>query len=119
MNEKLTSRAAKATKRYLELRGFEILEEGWGHGTDAADFIAIDGESGDLVIVFAEASRNVGESFPDTEADRKAFERLAAAYLAETEYVDVAVRLDIVSLLVVGEDRAMIRHYTNAAMQVG
>ena len=119
MNEKMTSRAAKATKRYLELRGFEILEEGWSHGADTADFIAIDGESGDLVILFAEASRNAGEGFPDTEADRKAFERLAAAYLAETEYIDVAVRLDIVSLLVVGDDRALIRHCSNAAMQVG
>lgn len=45
MNEKMTSRANAATKRYLELRGFEILEEGWSHGTDTADFIAIDGET--------------------------------------------------------------------------
>ena len=119
MNEKMTSRANAATRRYLELRGFEILEQGWSHGTDTADFIAIDGESGDLVIVFAEVSRSAGEGFPDTEADRKAFERLAAAYLAETEYIDVTVRLDVVSLLVVGDDRALIRHCSNAAMQVG
>lgn len=70
-------------------------------------------------LLLTEASRNAGAGFPDTEADRKAFERLAAAYLAETEYVDVAVRLDIVSLLVVGDDRALIRHCSNAAMQVG
>lgn len=119
MNEKMTNRANAATKRYLELRGFDILEEAWCHGNDTADFIAIDGESGDLVIVFADASRNVGEGFPDTEADRKAFERLAVAYLAETEYIDLAVRLDIVSLLVVGDSRALIRHCSNAAMQVG
>ena len=119
MNEKMTSKAIAATRRYLELRGFEILEEGWHHGADTADFIAIDDKSGDLVIVFANASRNAGAGFPDTEADRKAFERLAAAYLAETEYIDLAVRLDVVSLLVVSDDRAMIRHYTNALMQVG
>ena len=119
MFEKMTDRAMAATRRYLELRGFDILDEDWSHGNDTADFIAIDGENGDLVVVFAEASRNAGTGFPDAETDRKAFERLAVAYLAETEYVDVVVRLDVVSLLVIGEDRAMIRHYTNAAMRVG
>ena len=93
------------------------MEQNWSHGNDTASFIAIDGS--DLVIVFAEASRNAGAGFPDTEADRKAFERLAAAYLAESEYIDLGVRLDVVSLLVIDDDRALVKHFTNAAMRVG
>ena len=38
MNETKT-RAMKAIGRYLELKGSEILEEGWAHGDDRANVI--------------------------------------------------------------------------------
>lgn len=113
MKKKMKKRAMAAIGRFLELKGCEILEEGWSHGDDTVDFIIEDGC--ELAFVFGHASKNFGEGIPDRMADRKAFERLAAAYLAEhPDHVDCAVRADIVSLLVLSENRAMVRHYINA-----
>ena len=113
MNESITTKARKAMRRYLELRGFEVLEDGWAHGKDAADFIAIDGENGDLVFVSTEARANGNGEFPGFEPDREAFERLAAAYLTDADVTDRAVRLDVLSMLVLSESRGLIRHHVN------
>ena len=113
MKKKTKKRATAAIARYLELKGCEILEEGWSHGGDTADFIVLDGF--EIAFVFGFASENIGEGIPDRAIDRKTFERLAAAYLAEhPDHVDCAVRADIVSLLVLSDNRAMIRHHVNA-----
>ena len=47
--EAIDTRAKKGIRVYLKRRGFEILEEGWAHGGDVADFIACDED--DLVFV--------------------------------------------------------------------
>lgn len=113
MKKKTKKRALAAIGRYLELKGCEVLEEGWSHGDDTADYIVLDGY--EIAFVFGHASKNLGEGIPYTPVDRKAFERLAAAYLAEhPDHVDCAVRADVVSLLVLSDNRAMIRHHVNA-----
>ena len=43
MNE-TTKKAMKAIGRYLELRGCEVLEDGWAHGEDKADYITYSNE---------------------------------------------------------------------------
>ena len=117
MNE-TTNRAMKAIGRYMELKGCEVLEEGWAHGDDKADYIIEDG--GELAFVFGHVHGNVGAGIPDERIDRKAFERLAAAYLAEhPEFADCAVRADSVAVLVLSENRAMIRHCVNALSACG
>jgi len=116
-----TTQARQAIRRYIELRGFEVIEDSWAYGQDAIDYIARDGENGDLVFVATETHHNVGGGIPKSVADRKAFERLAAAYLASanTDIDECAVRLDVVSLLVLNESRGIIRHYRNAVSEAG
>ena len=117
MNETKT-RAMKAIGRYLELRGCEVLEEGWAHGEDMADYIAEDG--GEVAFVFGRVHENAGAGIPDGLIDRKAFERLAAAYLAEhPELADCGVRADTVDVLVLSGSRAMVRHCVNAITACG
>ena len=118
--ERLTrkTRAMKAIGRYLELKGAEILEEGWAHGEDMADYIAEDGGEG--AFVFGRVHENAGAGIPDGRLDRKAFERLAAAYLAEhPELADCGVRADTVDVLVLSGSRAMVRHHVNALSACG
>ena len=56
-----------------------------------------------------------GPDMPDERPDRGRFERLAAAYLAEhPDGGDCQVRYDVVSILVVNGDRALLRHHRNA-----
>ena len=45
---------------------------------------------------------------------RKRYERIAACFLADYDVVDVPVRFDIIGIVAVAEDRAMIRHHINA-----
>ena len=115
---KAKKRARKAIGRYLQLKGYEILEEGWCHGSDKVDYIIDD--CGCVAFVFGCVRDNLGKGIPEEPIDRKRFERIAAAYLAEhPEHVDCEVRADAVSLLVISTDRAMIRHYVNALGAVG
>lgn len=111
--KKTRKRAMEAVGRYLELRGCEVLEEGWAHGSDKVDYIVDD--EGAVAFVFGRVSANRGEGIPDEAVDRKAFERLAAAYFAEHPELAVCeVRADMVALLVLADDRAIIRHHVNA-----
>ena len=111
--EAIDAKAMKGIKSYLERRGFEILEERWAHGSDAIDFIA--SEEDNLVFIGCQLRRNSGEGFPEEALDRGSLERLAAAYLAEhLDSGDCTVRFDVVSMLVLGNDRALLRHHRNA-----
>ena len=100
--ETIDTRVMRGIRVYLERRGFEILEEGWAHGGDVVDFIARDEE--DLVFVSCQVVQ-----------DRTALEQLAIACLAERlEFEDILVRFDVVSMLTVGESRALLRQHLNA-----
>lgn len=111
--EDIDTKAKKGIRVYLERRGFEIPEEDWARGGDVADFIARDED--DLLFVHCQITQNGGEGFPEEDADRAALERLAAAYLAEhLDSEDIRIRFDVVSMLIVGESRALFRHHLNA-----
>lgn len=116
--EATIQRAKQGVRRYLELKGYEILEDGWCHGRDSVDFIATD-EDDALVFIDCEVSENAGEGIPEEAPDRKAFERIAAAYLVEADLSNTEVRYDIVGVLILGESRALIRHHINAITPLG
>ena len=110
---KTKKRAMKAIGRYLELKGCEVLEEGWCHGKDKVDYIVDD--CGCVAFVFGHAEENLGRGIPTKPIDRKKFERIAAAYLIEhPEHADCGVRADEASILILSDSRAMIRHHVNA-----
>lgn len=75
--EATIQKAKQGVRHYLELKGYEILEEGWCHGKDSMDFIAEDGD-GALAFIDCEVNSNAGEGIPERAPDRKAFERIAA-----------------------------------------
>jgi putative endonuclease len=111
----LIDRAVSASARYLELKGYEVVEQNWSpDGSDeSVPLIAYE----DDVLVFIDATVRSGfEGFvPESETDRGAMEILAARYLAQTDdEPDFEVRFDIISMMVVGENRAMIKHRINA-----
>ena len=89
----------------------EVLEESWAHGSDGIGFIAMD--EGELVFVDT-AIKCGGYDMPREEPDQERFERIAAAYLAEAEVEGLtSIRYDIVSLLAVGSEKALLRHHHN------
>lgn len=114
-NKSLGAKGEEAAARFLEHRGYEILERNWKCDAGEVDIIAKDDDW--LVFVEVKTRRNTDQGFPNeavTERKRERFEKIAIAYLAERDYVDLPVRFDIVSLVVIGKDKAMIRHHINA-----
>ena len=101
--------------RYCELKGYEVVEQNWSpEGSDESiPLIAYE----DDVLVFIDVTVRSGfEGFvPESETDREAMEVLAARYLAQADLdANIEVRFDIISMMVVREDRAMLKHHINA-----
>lgn len=111
--DEMVSRAREATVKFLERRGYEILDrEPEGIGAVAKD-------DGTIVFVEVRVRDGAERGFDDGPLDRKGFEIAAASWLAGHGEVgiDMPVRLDVVSLLVFGPDRALLRHHINAASE--
>lgn len=113
-------RATKAAMRYLELRGYEVVGQAYSPGGRVTvDIVAREEGTGDLHFVMV-CKVTHGQQ-PFAEADRwgfrSDFEAIAACWLEDhPEDVDVAVVPDCVSLLIIGEDRALLRHYVNVPL---
>ena len=111
----LIDRAVSASARYLELRGYEVLEQNWSPEGSEESIPLIAYEDDTLVFIDVTV-RNGFEGFvPESETDREAMEVLAARYLAQADLdANIEVRFDIISMMVVREDRAMLKHHINA-----
>lgn len=110
----LMRRAKEACSHFLTKRGYKVLERDWKCKAGTSNIIACDDCSG--AIVFAEVKANLDKLPPATITPkrRERLEAIALSYLAEHDVSDVAVRFDILSLVAVGKDRALIRHHVNA-----
>ena len=111
--DELTARAKEATVRFLERKNYAILDR------NPEGFAAV-AKDADAVVFVEVRVRDSGErGFDDRPLDRRGFELAAAAWLAEHGEIgaDLPVRLDIVSLLILGSDRALLRHHINAASE--
>ena len=112
--ETINDKVMPAISTFLTRRGYDILEQNWTHGKDSIDFIARD-EDGELVFVAAKVASE-GNAFPV----RKSLERVAAAYLAASSDIpEGSIRFDVISLLVLGPSKALIRHHINAIGDAG
>ena len=114
-NSSLAARSVHAAARYLELMEYEVLERGWKCPAGEVDIIARDGDA--VVFVDVKARTSLTKGLPSgvvSEEERSRFEKIAGFFLRDYEFVDVPVRFDVIALLVVCDDRALVRHYRNA-----
>ncbi len=114
-NKELGRKGEDAAVRFLERRGYDIVERNWTCFAGEADIIARDGEA----VVFVEVKTRTGASngLPAeavTKNKRERYEKIACAFLADYDVVDVPVRFDVVSISLIDTDRAMVRHHIDA-----
>mgnify|MGYP001740701574 FL=1 len=111
MRKSIDERSHEAISANLKHRGIEALEKNWAHGSDGIDFIVM----GDEELVFVDtATKCGGFDMPREEPDQERFQRIATAYLAESKVEGLAsIRHDIVSLLVTGSEKVLLRHHKN------
>lgn len=104
-----------AAVAFLERIGMEIAERNWSCKHGEVDAIARDGEV--LVFIEVKTRNGVERGTPEdavTPAKQKRYAKIAKAYLATLEDADVEVRFDVVTILVLSEDRALLRHHRAA-----
>lgn len=111
----LDTKGKQAAARFLERQGYDVIERDWECKSGTMDLIVSDEDT--LVFVEVKTRSNKDHGLPEeaiSKDKRAACEKIAIAYLATADVRDVAVRFDVVSILVVGEDRAFLRHHINA-----
>ncbi len=105
--ESIEKRAIEAAIRYLDRKGYDILDDGRGGGIVAKD--------GNGIAFVSVTARAAGEAFAEPESTRAEREAAAARWLANhAELVDISFRFDDIALVPVSGDRAMIRHHVNS-----
>lgn len=98
------SAAIEAAARYLSRKGFEIIARRFD---EAADIVAEDDET----VVFVKVAASHGWFDEKPKAHREKFERAMLRFFERHhDYADRRIRFDIVSIMAVTEDRAVIRH---------
>lgn len=114
-NKALGARGEEAAERFLRRHGYEILERNWMCFAGEADIIAVD----EHALVFAEVKtrRGISHGFPGeavNQAKRERYERIALAYVQQHCVGEVTVRFDVISIVVIAPDRALVRHHLGA-----
>jgi len=114
-SKRLGERGEDAAAAYLERIGMTVVERNWRCAAGEIDIVALDGE----VLVFCEVKtrKGVSKGTPEesvTPTKQRRYRRLADAYIQASALQDVAVRFDVITLLVLAEDRALLRHHRSA-----
>lgn len=114
-DQSLGRRGEDAAAAYLERIGYTIVERNWQTKAGEIDLVALDGPT--VVMCEVKTRRSIRKGTPEdavTPTKQRRICRLADAYLQHAGLTDVPVRFDVVTLLVLAEDRALLRHHRAA-----
>lgn len=118
--KKLGERGEDAAAAYLERAGLEVVERNWRCPVGEVDIVALEDET--LVLCEVKTRKTVSKGTPEdavTPAKQRKYRKLAAAYLQSTGIGDVCVRFDVITILVIAPDRALLRHHRAAFVPEG
>lgn len=114
-NRDLGKRGEDAAARFLERKGFMIMERNWTCPFGEADIIAMGTDSVHFVEVKTRSGIEKGlPSDAVTAEKRNKYEKIALCYLQDHCESDIQVCFDIISILVTGNNRAILRFHENA-----
>jgi len=113
--KQLGERGEAAAAAFLERNGMTVVERNWRCSAGEIDIVALDDKT--IVLVEVKTRRTARKGSPEeavTPAKQRRYSKLGAAYLQSAGVTDVQLRFDVVTLLVVAEDRALLRHHRAA-----
>jgi putative endonuclease len=111
----LGRRGEDAAAAYLVRAGMDVADMNWRSRAGEVDIVAWDGAT--LVMVEVKTRRSVRMGTPEEAVSltkQKRLIRLAREYVAACERRPEMVRFDVVSILVLAPDRAVLRHHRSA-----
>lgn len=110
----LHERAVEAAIRFVERKGYEVLDRNWSCESVAGrlDLVAMDEDA--IVFIDVTAANREEGGFSEGNLTREQFELLAATWLeGYTPEGDVPVRFDGIDMIVDNAGRALLRHHIN------
>jgi putative endonuclease len=118
VNQELRARVKDAAAGYLERIGVAVSERDYSCPSGRVDIIGWDGNVLVLVDVKTRDCRSVGATDETVSAvRRRRLAGVAAAYAQGAGIVPASVRYDVISIKVLGENRALLRHWRDAAAE--
>lgn len=104
-------------EKFLERRGYEILETGWTCDAGTVDVVALAPE-GELVFAVAELGDDWASGFPAErlgEESRTRMEMASASWIATHDAPEGRVRFDVLTAIVLNAagGRVYVRHHIN------
>ena len=99
-HHQLGKRGEQLARKFLEEKGFKILETNWRHGKDEVDLIAKDGDELVMVEVKTRSTHFFGDPSEAVGAAKENFMIRAAESYLETHKIDIDTRFDIVSIVI-------------------
>lgn len=114
-NRELARKGEACAARYLEMKGYEIVARNWTCPVGEVDIIVRSDDA--IVFVEVKTRSNADKGFPEeavTAKKRSKYERMAALFLQHYDAVEISLRFDVIGILVLGPERAIIRHHVNA-----
>lgn len=106
---KLQERAHLATIKFLERRGYEILDD--NPDLEGIDLVAQEADT--VVFVQTAVREGTDKGFSSLRSSRDTLETSAALWLSKQEKTDIRCRFDHISLMVLSENKAFLRHHIN------
>lgn len=113
-SKSMKQRGEDAAAAYLERAGVAVIERRWQSDAGRIDVVAWDGDQLVLVDIKTKQSSQSTVTLPTSAATKRRIERIAKAYLDYADLRDTTWRYDRVQLLVISEDRALLRHHRDA-----
>lgn len=114
----LKEKAIKAAEKFLGQRGYEIVESNWkSENGSSLDLVAKEDDTVVFVDVYARQEADRGMPEEGSEGSRERREIAAAAWFSEhgddEGCVDVPVRFDSIAMMLLSDNRALLRHHIN------
>ena len=108
-------RGEAAAAAYIERIGMHIVDRNWRNSRGELDIVATEGDT--LVIIEVKTRTTDSAGTPEeavSSAKQRRLVRLADAYIAAAGVAPCPVRFDVISIRVVSDDRALLRHHRAA-----
>jgi putative endonuclease len=113
--KELGRRGEEAAAAYLVRAGMDVADMNWRSRAGEVDIVAWDGPT--LVMVEVKTRRSTRMGTPEeavSATKQRKLVRLAREYVAGCERHPETVRFDVVSIRLLGPDRALLRHHRSA-----
>ncbi len=114
-NRDLGLKGEAAAVRYLEHRGYDILQRQFTCQAGEADIIARIEDC--LCFIEVKTRTHTVKGFPEEAVNarkRERYERIASYYLKDHVSEELRVRFDVMSIIVLSETHAFLRFHKNA-----